>query len=121
MDFEIFLNRLICEGSIEVALPGGRRIVAGDGSAPRVSVAITDSVTLAKIVAHPSLGAGEAYMDGRLIVERGTIFDLIDLASRNIVMHIPIKTLMVPVNANAFVVFTFAKLFVTAGPDNPIL
>ena len=62
---------------------GGRQLVLGDRSGPPVAVAIKNSLTLAKIVANPSLGAGEAYMDGRLVMEAGSIHDLVDLASRN--------------------------------------
>jgi len=61
----------------------GRRIVAGDGTAPMVAVAIADHVTLGRIIRRPSLGVGEAYVDGKLVLLRGTIHDLVELASRN--------------------------------------
>ena len=70
-------------GALEVSLPGGRRIVVGDGSTPKVAVAIADRVTLARIMAKPSLGVGEAYMNGKLVIERGTIHELVELASSN--------------------------------------
>src|SRR5665213_1420693 len=70
-------------GTLEVRLPGGRKIVVGDGTAPMLAVTIADRLTLARIVARPTLGVGEGYMNGRLIMERGTIHDLVDLASRN--------------------------------------
>ena len=44
-----------------------------------MAVRIADNLTLAKIMAKPSLGVGEAYMDGRLTIEQGTIHDLVDL------------------------------------------
>jgi len=83
VNIETFLNRMFKTGSLEVRLPGGRRLVVGDGSQPSVAVTVTDNVTLARIIAQPSLGVGEAYMDGRLIIDRGNIHDLVDLASRN--------------------------------------
>ncbi|MBA3811334.1 MAG: class I SAM-dependent methyltransferase [Caulobacteraceae bacterium] len=70
-------------GAVEVTLPGGRRIVVGDGSEAKVAVAIADKLTLARIMAKPSLGVGEAYMNGKLVIERGTIHDLVDLAASN--------------------------------------
>ena len=70
-------------GSIEIVLPNKRRMSLGDGSGPHVVVAIRDNLTLAKIVANASLGAGEAYMDGRLELEQGSIHDLVDMATRN--------------------------------------
>ncbi|MEO8812026.1 MAG: cyclopropane-fatty-acyl-phospholipid synthase family protein [Caulobacteraceae bacterium] len=84
MKIDRFLDNLFRDGSLEVTLPGGRRTVVGDGSPPTAAVRIADSLTLAKIMASPSLGVGEAYMDGRLTMERGSIHDLVDLASRNL-------------------------------------
>ncbi len=83
MSIDTFVGRMFKTGSLSVRLPGGRRLVAGDGSGPPIEIAIADRVTLARIVAKPSLGVGEAYMDGKLVMERGTIHDLVDLASRN--------------------------------------
>ena len=80
---EAFLRGLIRSGSLEIVLPGGRRLVLGDGSGTPVAVRVTDALTLARIAAGPYLGLGEAYMDGRLMMERGTIRDLLDLGSRN--------------------------------------
>ena len=83
LNIEAFLNDMFRSGALEVRLPGGRRIVVGDGSTPAVAVAIADRLTIARIVARPSLGVGEAYMNGKLVLERGTIHDLVELASRN--------------------------------------
>jgi cyclopropane-fatty-acyl-phospholipid synthase len=83
VSIETFVQRLIRRGTLEVDLPGGRRVLAGDGSTPNVAAAVTDRGTLARIMATPSLGVGEAYMDGRLIMRRGGIHDLVDLAVRN--------------------------------------
>jgi cyclopropane-fatty-acyl-phospholipid synthase len=70
-------------GALEVRLPGGRTLSAGDGSGPPVAITIADNLTLAKIIAKPSLGVGEAYMDGRLTFDQGTIHDLVDLTLKN--------------------------------------
>ena len=83
LDFEAFLKRLFKSGTLEVRLPGGKVLHLGDGSEPAVTVRVTDHGTLARILAAPSLGVGEAYMDGRLVLERGSIRDLLDLATRN--------------------------------------
>ncbi len=84
VDIETFLNRMFRKGAVEVRLPGRPPMRVGDGSEPRVIVAIADRLTLARIMAKPSLGVGEAYMDGRLVLERGSIHDLVDLASNNL-------------------------------------
>jgi cyclopropane-fatty-acyl-phospholipid synthase len=66
-----------------VVLPGGKRMTFGDGSDPKVTVVIADGATALRIMRRPSIGVGEAYMDGRLTLERGSIRDALDLAARN--------------------------------------
>lgn len=53
--------------------PGGRR----------VTVRMMDKGAAAHILRYPRVGAGEAYMDGRMIVEEGDIRDLALLVSEN--------------------------------------
>ncbi len=84
MDIETFLKGMFRVGALEVTLPGGRRLVVGDGSPSKVAVRIADNVTLARIIASPSLGVGEAYMSGKLTLDRGNIHDLVDLATSNV-------------------------------------
>ena len=82
MSVEAFVSDLFRVGSLSVAMPGGRQITAGDGGEPRVAARVRDVETIAKILASPALGVGEAYMDGRLLIEEGSIHDLVDLATR---------------------------------------
>ena len=83
MNPEQYLRGLIRIGSLTVRMPGGKELALGDGDGPPVAVAITDAPTLARIAAKPSLGLGEAYMDGRLVFEQGDLHDLLELAGRN--------------------------------------
>jgi cyclopropane-fatty-acyl-phospholipid synthase len=83
LDIEGYLSSLFRQGSLEVTLPGGKRLRLGDGEGPRVAVTIRGATTIPRIMAKPSLGTGEAYMDGRLTFEAGSIRDLLDLAGRN--------------------------------------
>ncbi|UAK24237.1 SAM-dependent methyltransferase [Sphingomonas nostoxanthinifaciens] len=48
-----------------------------------VVIRFIDRRTPSRIVARPSLGAGEAYMDGRLLMERGDVHALLDLVTWN--------------------------------------
>ena len=89
MDIERFVAATFQIGNFEAVLPGGRRLRAGDGSGPPVVVRITDRVTLARLIAQTSLGAGEAYMDGRLLMERGSIYDLVALTAMNLALRKP--------------------------------
>jgi len=83
MGIEAFLRQSIREGAIEVVLPGGRRLVAGDGSRPKVVASVRSPIWAARIAAWPETAVGDAYMEGGLTFERGGIYDLLDLAGRN--------------------------------------
>ena len=79
------LNRAIREGELIVRAADGRIYRYGQpwpGRKP-VEIRLTDKATAARIARNPPLGAGEAYMDGRLVIENGDILDLIDLVSFN--------------------------------------
>jgi cyclopropane-fatty-acyl-phospholipid synthase len=89
LNIEKYLAGRIRGGDLEVTLPGGRRLKAGDGGAPHVAIALSGASTVARIIARPSLGVGEAYMDGRLVMERGDIRDLTALAGLNSVSTAP--------------------------------
>ena len=80
---ERFLRDLIRSGHLIVALPGGDRLDLGDGAGAAIIVRVADRLTLAKIVVQPYLGLAEAYMDGRMVMEQGSIRDLLALGSRN--------------------------------------
>jgi cyclopropane-fatty-acyl-phospholipid synthase len=80
-----FLGRLIKRGRLVVTDADGTDYRYGDGDAdfPDVAVRLTESGTARAIAGDPRLGAAEAYMDGRMRVERGEIRDLITLIRRN--------------------------------------
>jgi cyclopropane-fatty-acyl-phospholipid synthase len=50
-----------------------------EGRFGSVAVRLTDAGVTRDILRDPGLGAAEAYMDGRLIVERGDILDLVNI------------------------------------------
>ena len=50
---------------------------------PDVTVRFTDGNVPRDIALQPDLGAGEAYMNGRLVMERGDVLDLTSLVYRN--------------------------------------
>lgn len=70
------------EGQIVLTYPSGRTESYGPGP-ERVAVRITDDAALKAIANDPMLAVGEMYMDGRLIVEDGTIYDFLSLTKRN--------------------------------------
>ena len=83
--FDRAFQKLIKQGELIVTDVGGREYRYGSPYPGRVPVHVrfTDKSTPRKIVLSPSLGAGEAYMEGRMLLERGDIFDLLDLVTWN--------------------------------------
>jgi cyclopropane-fatty-acyl-phospholipid synthase len=84
MGIEKYLRQAVREGSLEVRLPGGRRVTAGDGSGPPVVVSVDSRLWAARIAAFPETALGEAYMAGAVNFERGDIYGLLALAGRNL-------------------------------------
>ena len=81
---ERMLARLIERGDLEVIGPDGSARRFGDGGGVPVTVRITSQTAAAKIVLNPDLYLGECYMDGGLVVEDGSIYDLLTLVLDNL-------------------------------------
>jgi cyclopropane-fatty-acyl-phospholipid synthase len=83
--FDRVFTRLIKEGELVAIDAHGKSYSYGRPSPALnpVTVRFTDDATSRKIVLNPSLAAGEAYMDGRLVMERGDIYDLLNLVTYN--------------------------------------
>jgi cyclopropane-fatty-acyl-phospholipid synthase len=79
------LARVLGEGQLTIIDAAGRRHrIAGSRPGPSVTVRIHTWWTGIRLVLHPRLAVGEAYMDGTLTVEDGAdIYDLLDLIGRN--------------------------------------
>ncbi len=87
---DALLTHTICRGNLRVIDPWGRSAAYGDGTGPDITIRIHDLKTVIKILFDPQLAVGEAYMDGKLTVEAGTIYDVLDIALRNLGMT-PLK------------------------------
>jgi cyclopropane-fatty-acyl-phospholipid synthase len=78
------LDRLVTVGALDLIGPDGRRHhIRGDGTAPKAAARITDQATVRRIVINPRLAIGEAYMDGTLTLEEGTLYDFVEVLARN--------------------------------------
>ena len=73
------VDKLLKHGSITLVTPGGKRETYGPGGGKHLTVRFIDNKVAFDILKNPRLGVGEAYMDGRLVVEDGTILDLLEL------------------------------------------
>jgi len=72
------LSRLAIEPRIDVVFPDGTLQSIGQGAAPRLRMRIVDSPTELRLALNPELALGEAVMDGRVVVEQGSLYDLLD-------------------------------------------
>ena len=77
-------RRVINTGTLTVVDAGGRRHVYGDGGEPRVAIRLHDRALHRRLLTNPKLALGEAYMEGTLTLEEGGVYDLLDLAGRNL-------------------------------------
>jgi len=79
------LARVVGEGQLTIIDEAGRpHRITGSKPGPEVTLRIRDWWTGVRIAVRPRLALGEAYMDGRITVEQGDLYDLLDLLGRNI-------------------------------------
>ena len=79
----LFLRRVITKGTLTVIDANGKAHVFGGGESPRVTIRLHDKALHHRLLISPKLAAGEAYMDGKLTVEDGTLYDFLNLAGMN--------------------------------------
>ena len=77
--FGRLIDKLLAKGSITLFMPGKPPHTYGPGGGKHLNVRFTDRKVAFEILKNPRLGVGEAYMDGRLVIEDGTILDLLRL------------------------------------------
>jgi cyclopropane-fatty-acyl-phospholipid synthase len=80
MLLDFFLGRYIRRGALTITTAKGTRFTFGDGSGEPVAVRILTSSAERRLLVDPELALGEIFMDGSLILERGTIADLLAIA-----------------------------------------
>jgi cyclopropane-fatty-acyl-phospholipid synthase len=71
------LGRFVRRGTLRFTTARGAIFTVGSGSGPRVAIRFMTKAAERGVVFDPELRLGEAYMDGTLQVEDGTIADLL--------------------------------------------
>jgi cyclopropane-fatty-acyl-phospholipid synthase len=77
---EVVLRSFIRHGTLRLTTAGGRVLQFGDGIGELVAVRFTTRAAQWGMLLDPELKVGEAYMDGTLVMERGSIADFLALA-----------------------------------------
>jgi cyclopropane-fatty-acyl-phospholipid synthase len=83
MLLHVLFGKTLSAGRLSVSYADGSVETFGDGSGPPIRVRLTRAGAL-RIALEPSLGLGEAYMNGELTFEQGGLWDLLMLVGRNL-------------------------------------
>ena len=81
---DILLRRIVKRGSLTFIDASGTPHRYGDGSGTHVAVRVTDRRMERQLVFDPQLSLGEGYMQGRLTMVEGRIYDFLELLLSNI-------------------------------------
>lgn len=77
------MRRFVQTGTLTVRLADGATLRFGDGTPPACGFRLTDAAIARQIARAPEYWVPEAYASGRLIVEHGSLHDLLALYHRN--------------------------------------
>ena len=87
---QLVLASIVRTGSLRVTTARGRRFTLGDGTGKPAAVRLKTAWALLSVLSDPELRLGEAYMDGTLVVEDGTLADFLAIAmSQNGAARLP--------------------------------
>jgi len=82
---DIFLSRAIKRGLLTVTYPNGKtsRFGTPDAELGEVALRFTDNGAIRAVLRDPSVGTPEMFMNGRLLIEKGDVRDLLVLMTSN--------------------------------------
>jgi cyclopropane-fatty-acyl-phospholipid synthase len=82
---DILLKRIVVFGRLTVIWPDGSRTTyEGAEPGPEARIRVHDRAAPTRIALNPGLRFGEAWMDGAITVEDGTLYDVLDLLMLNL-------------------------------------
>jgi cyclopropane-fatty-acyl-phospholipid synthase len=77
-------ERIITKGRLRIVDAGGRVHEFAGRPGPRAAIRLHDAALHHRLVVRPRLYLPEAFVDGTLTLEEGSLYDLIDLLQRNL-------------------------------------
>ena len=83
MLFRSLLQTAIRQGAVRLIDASNRTFLIGDGQAPVCTLRLKRRHLDWSIALNPSIRLAEAYMDGLITIEDGTLYDFLDLLVRN--------------------------------------
>ena len=82
MLFASVLARFIRIGRLSVIDAAGNRHLFQGSPGPSATIRLHDPALHWKLLLRPRLSVGEAYMEGTLAIEDGTLYDFLKIAAR---------------------------------------
>ncbi len=73
----VAFGKFVQGGKLRITTAGGVVLVVGESAGPEVAIRFTSRPTELSVLLDPELKLGEAYMDGTLLVEHGSIADFL--------------------------------------------
>ena len=83
MQLARFLNKVFKKGGFILTDANSKDYIIGQPTNNPIKLRILNKKLHYKLLLHPDLYFGEAYTDGDLIIENGTLTDFLDLALMN--------------------------------------
>ena len=83
MLFARFARKVIQTGRLTIIDAHGRRHVAGGPGGPVATLRLHDKALHYRLALNPYLYLGEAYMDGTLTIEQGSLYDFLNICAIN--------------------------------------
>lgn len=74
---------LVTTGQLEVVTPAGKVLAFGDGGQPQARIRFTDQRAVFNLLRDPDLNFGEMFMQERLVVDKGSVYDVLELVLRH--------------------------------------
>ena len=84
MQLARFLNRVIKKGGFILTDAESKEYIIGNPKSNPIRLKILNKKLHYKLLLHPDLYFGEAYTNGEILIENGTLTEFLDLALKNI-------------------------------------
>ena len=83
MQLARFLNKVFTKGGFILTDANSKDYIIGDPKENPIRVKILNPSLYYKLLFHPDLYFGEAYTDGSILIENGSLSEFLDLALMN--------------------------------------
>lgn len=87
--FRALIGKVVKTGNLTVEFASGEQHVFGNGEGLPLRIRFTDKRAPMDLLRDPELAFGELFMDGRMVVTGGSIYDLLAMISRNALRGTP--------------------------------